>query len=222
MIYCDTLSTFWRKTFLSLFLVSIFQQAFDAEGCPELGPNSNYSELNTILKCLGDKIDKGSSTKGTASQSNPTEAKKPAAKTSIEKLPVFRAIGSSESSSNYEAQHVLDGKIGLAWGAVWQTKDGQTKGEWVELQLNQPCVIEKLVYYLVLGGGAQIRQATVKFDNGSPLQLKFDYATGMQERFFTPQKAEKVRIIVDDIFPENRGYRLEIAEIELHGSQCEK
>ena len=221
MIYCNTFSTFWRKTFLSLFLVGIFPQAFGAASCGQIGPDSNYSKLNEILKCLEDKIDKGSSVKGIASQSNPTEAKKPVAKTSIEKLPVFRAIGSSEYSSSYGAQNVRDGHENSRY---WATKNGNTTGAWIELQLDYPCVIEEIAYYIVLGGSAQIRQATLKFDGDSSQTVKFDLPKvhGWQTRPLTPTRAAMVKIIVDDIFPERHSTQIHVAEIELHGSQCEK
>ena len=219
MIYCNTFSTFWRRTLSCLFLIGVFQPTFGAESCGQIGPDANYSKLNEILKCLEDKIDKGSSAKGTVGQSNLTEAKKSQAKTSSGKLPVVRAIGSTENSYS-PVRYVRDGRTENRW----MTKDGDSKGAWVELQLDYPCVIEEIAYYMVLGRAAQIRQATVKFDNDSSQQVKFDHLSesGLRNIPLTPMKAEKVKIIVDDIFDENNAKHLEIAEIELHGSQCEK
>ena len=201
---------------MCLFLIGVFQPTFGAESCGQIGPDANYSKLNEILKCLEDKIDKGSSAKGIVSNPNPTEMKKPAAKTSSEKLPVFRAIGSSVINSQ-DAQRVRDGNTHNGWMAT-------SKAAWLELQLDYPCVVEEIAYYFVPKDKAQIRQATIKFDNNSSQSVKFEHSEkeGWQPRPLTPTKSEKVRITVEDIFPEVNPNYLWIAEIELYGSQCEK
>ena len=140
-----------------------------------------------------------------------------------EKLPVFRAIGSSEKRDSSTAQNVLDGNLdAYAARSSWLPRPGDTIGAWVDLYLNKPCTVTGINYYIKLGGnGSQIRKAIVSFDDSPSKEILFEYKDGWQMVQISPTKTDKLRITVEDIFPMGKGNELRIIEIELYGNNCE-
>jgi hypothetical protein len=160
---------------------------------------------------------------GTRTGSNtPTataEVGRPSTSESTSKLPLFKALGSSAKPDRFQAQNVI------AKTRSWVTRPGETKGAWIDLYLHRPCLITELAGFFSFpkyGAHSQVRSATVTFDDNSAQKITFEYSPGWQRVALEPRRSEKLRIVVDDIFPAGSGNDVEIAQLELFGTACEK
>jgi hypothetical protein len=159
--------------------------------------------------------------------SNPLSPR-PNAPDSSQRLQVYKARGSSvkdENENYFGAQKMLDNQVSIAsFIYSWWPREGETIGAWADLYLNRACTITEVAYYLAFpkyGGGSQIRQATLHFENAGSQQIKFNYVSGWQRVHIKPQRADQLRLEVDDIFPVNDGKQLQVIEVELYGNKCD-
>lgn len=142
------------------------------------------------------------------------------------KLPAYKAIGSSMKSKRSGPQNVLNGKTSRSFSSSWWPRPGDTVGAWIEFYLNKSCIVNSINHYIMLPNEhrvkSQIRNATLRFSDGSTQQIAFSYKSGWQTVNLHPVKTDKVRLTVDDIFPSSRdSSQLQVIEFELIGHSCE-
>lgn len=142
-----------------------------------------------------------------------------------EKLPVYKATGSSAGKSNYSAMKVLDGKTSISFlFNSWFTAPGDTIGAWIKLDLDQVATITGLRYFFHPPSlpivQSQIRKATLQTPNGYSESVAFPMMSesGWQNKKIKPVKTDELTLTVDDIFPSPQGQKqIQVIEMELLG-----
>jgi hypothetical protein len=156
---------------------------------------------------------------GKTSGSTSAEIGRASTTESISKLPAYKAVASSEQSDSRSAQNAL------REGRSWVTRKGETRGAWLDVYLHHPCLVSSIAYYLRFpkyGAYSQIRNATLNFDDGTRQRVTFEFSPGWQRVELEPRRADRVRVVVDDVFPAGSGDQVEVAQMEFYGTACEK
>lgn len=184
------------------------------------GPAPNVPQSPPAHSSSGEKKESPQSPKSANLElSPPAESPK---LTTLSKLPVYKAIASSEFDSRRSANKVLDGRTGThSWVYSWWTRRGETTGAWIELVMDRSCIVEEIAYFISFERTqSQIRRASIAFDDGSVQKIHFERKQDWRRVPLQPMRSERVRITVDDVFPNGSENQLQVIEIELRGRDC--
>jgi hypothetical protein len=150
----------------------------------------------------------------------------PAAAQETVKLRIFKVEASSSQGAAVPMK-VIDGKLQNVYSGPgsqgWISRRGETLGSWIELYLDQQCVVTELALYMGNGDGYhdQVRKATVTVAEGVSNGIQFQSTSGWQRVPIGSGKTEKVRLRVDELFPATRPRdQVGIYELELYGHSC--
>lgn len=142
------------------------------------------------------------------------------------KLTVFKA----EASSVYKkasAMRLIDRKGQDVYAGPmsqgWIGREGDKEGAWVELYLDQPCVVSEIAIQMGTSSGYhdQVRKAKIIVGPNLVSNVQFKAEQGWQRVAVASGRTDRVRLVVEEVLPSTRPTQtVGIYEMEVYGHSC--
>lgn len=131
----------------------------------------------------------------------------------------------SGDSVTYSAAHILDSDPATAW-VEGMTGPGQ--GEWLRLTFAEPVTVARLDLDIgfdaseqLFTGNNRVRQATLRFSDGTILPIELLDQRGMQSIILRPVTTTSIDIVIETVYPGTRHDDTAIAEVTIWGWHAE-
>lgn len=146
---------------------------------------------------------------------------KPSPTPSFRKLVIMGVTASTvhdpQDENGYWPSNAVDGNLSTIWASADEKEEAV--GAWLELELPEPRTVVGVRVY-TLGPGdysARVKDAKLVFSDGPQQTISFNDAKGWQYGGISTTYTDRVRIVVDSVYPGTSNSGVVISEIELLG-----